>query len=327
MVVGEYIMIDKKVFRTHNQQLKILRRRGLEVPKNGTPKRILEKVNYYNLINGYKDLFIDSPGTDTTEERYKQGAKFLEIYALYTFDYELKMILLSRILQIEKTLKSEIAYVFSKKYGYDNYLKISNFEIYPNSHKDYNKRLKDVTSLISNIQHDIAKHVRNNSIKHYLTNHGYIPLWVLVNILTFGRISYFYEYMKPAERNEVARIYNIRDGELLSLIKILTLCRNKCAHDERLYNFYSRESIKDNKIHSSLGIPKNKSGTYKKGKHDLFAVLIAIKILLNKKSFKKMILEIKKSLEALDKQLSVISIDEILDKMGFPSNWIDIIND
>ena len=46
-----------KPFRTHNQQLKILRKRGKDVPTNGEPKRILERENYYNLINGYKYLF------------------------------------------------------------------------------------------------------------------------------------------------------------------------------------------------------------------------------------------------------------------------------
>jgi hypothetical protein len=35
-------MPGPRVFRTHNQQLKILRRRGMVVPTNGTPKRALE---------------------------------------------------------------------------------------------------------------------------------------------------------------------------------------------------------------------------------------------------------------------------------------------
>lgn len=39
-----------KPFKTHNQQLKILRDRGLEVPSE--KKRDLENENYYNIING-----------------------------------------------------------------------------------------------------------------------------------------------------------------------------------------------------------------------------------------------------------------------------------
>lgn len=37
-----------------------------------------------------------------------------------------------------------------------------------------------------------------------------------------------------------------------------------------------------------------------------------------------MITEIKDATELLTKQLNVISIDEILNKMGFPVNWLDL---
>ena len=50
-------MLDnKKPFKTWNQQLTILRKRGLEVPSNS--KRSLEKIGYYTLINGYKNLLM-----------------------------------------------------------------------------------------------------------------------------------------------------------------------------------------------------------------------------------------------------------------------------
>ena len=47
-----------KEHKTFNQQLTILRNRGVVVPTNGKPKRFLEQENYYNVINGYKDLFL-----------------------------------------------------------------------------------------------------------------------------------------------------------------------------------------------------------------------------------------------------------------------------
>ena len=47
-----------KEFKTFNQQLTILRSRGMIVPTDGRPKRFLEQENYYNVINGYKDLFL-----------------------------------------------------------------------------------------------------------------------------------------------------------------------------------------------------------------------------------------------------------------------------
>ena len=46
-----------KEYKTFNQQMIILRSRGMTVPSDGKPKRFLEQENYYNVINGYKDLF------------------------------------------------------------------------------------------------------------------------------------------------------------------------------------------------------------------------------------------------------------------------------
>lgn len=313
--------MSEKKFMSHNQQLKILRGRGLVVPTNGTPKRILEKVNYYNLINGYKDLFIGTPATATTQEQYKPGTQFSEIYALYNFDSELKAIILKRILRIEKTLKSEIAYTFSKQYGHDNYLKMANFELIPGN----TQRINDIMSLITNIQNDISKQMRHNSIRHYITQYGYTPLWVLMSILTFGRISYFYQYMKQSDRQAISRIYGIMDDEMIKLLKTLTLCRNKCAHDEIIYNFNNRDAIKNNRIHTLLGIPLV-SGTPTVGKHDLFSVVIALKILINKKDFNKMITEIKHIVDILTRELHVIGINDIFVSMGFPANWEDIKN-
>ncbi|HIY92869.1 hypothetical protein [Companilactobacillus sp. HBUAS56275] len=43
---------NSKPFKTLNQQLIILRKRGLEVPSSA--KRSLEQFGYYSIINGYK---------------------------------------------------------------------------------------------------------------------------------------------------------------------------------------------------------------------------------------------------------------------------------
>ena len=47
--VFKEIFMNSKEYKTHNQQLNILRQRGLEVPTDGSPKRFLEEENYYNV--------------------------------------------------------------------------------------------------------------------------------------------------------------------------------------------------------------------------------------------------------------------------------------
>lgn len=71
--------------------------------------KILARENYYNVINGYKDLFLASPATPTSEEIYKPGTTFDEVYALYTFDRELRNIYLKYLLKLENSFKTVIS--------------------------------------------------------------------------------------------------------------------------------------------------------------------------------------------------------------------------
>ena len=109
--------MDKK-FTTTNAQLRKLRSRGLVIANGSRAKGIIEKENYYNLINGYKELFLD-PTYAGSDEQYRAGTNFNELYALYLFDRELRNIYIKYILEIENNVKSILSHDFSKKYGHD----------------------------------------------------------------------------------------------------------------------------------------------------------------------------------------------------------------
>ena len=73
-----------------------------------------------------------------------------------------------------------------------------------------------------------------------------------------------------------------------------------------------------------MNIPQM-DGEYIYGKNDLFAVIIIFKILLNKKEFRLMMKEIEYEIELLDGRIDSVSINKILDRMGFPQNYIELI--
>ena len=100
-------MPDKE-YKTYRQLLTILRGRGMTIGKGSQGSRvmrILEKENYYNVINGYKDLFLD-PASTPTAELYKAGTTFDEVYALYEFDREVRHIYLKYLLKVENSFKT-----------------------------------------------------------------------------------------------------------------------------------------------------------------------------------------------------------------------------
>ena len=309
-----------KEFKTYQEQIEILKSRGIVINNEEFALEKLQEDNYYNIINGYKDLFIDS-------NQYIQGTNFEEIYSLFEFDRNLKSILLKNILIVENILRTLIAYNFSLKYGNDNYLKIDNFETLKNSgckKEKYQERIEQIQKLICNMQLDIANNIKKKPyINHYILNYGFVPLWVLVNAISLGRLSQFYSLMDQSVRINVSRKWNVKENELNQFIKNLSYFRNLCAHDERVYNATINQPIPDTIYHYKLNL-KKKDNNFIQGKSDLFSLVISLKMLLPNDKFNTMCNQIEGKIKSLEKKIFVINPQKIFDKMGFPLNWIQI---
>ena len=314
--------MSEKIFKTYDEMISLLISRGVDIStpeQKSYAKKRLQHEGYYNLINGYKGLFLMPKVSQEDEDKFKTGTTINEIYALYNFDRRLRNVFLKNVLIIETNIKSLISYTFSEKYGHSNYLIYSNFDT---TKRDSNK---NITSLISEIQRQIASRYSDPSISHYLKCHGYIPLWVLNNILTLGTISKFYSLMHQKERQEISKIFHISDAELESFLFFLSKIRNFCAHGNRLYCFKSKNPIPTVSLHSTLDLPINNENQYIQGKNDLFATMIIFKLLLSKNIFKILVKNVNHELDNLRKNLSVLSEQDVLNAMGFPSDWKDKI--
>lgn len=315
-----YIM---KEFKTIDEQIELLISRGIVFDNVDKAKRLLLTNNYYNIINGYKDLFLDKNGN------YITGTTFEEIYALYDFDRSLREIILKYILMIENTLRTLISYYFSQYHGNDNYLRIDSFENFNNANANEQtkiRRLEHIQELIIKIQQKTSKAISTKEyIKHYMLNYGSIPLWVLINIFSFGELSKFLEVMKQKERVEISKYFNCKEEELIQFVRIMNHYRNLCAHDERIYNTKVPKYlyIKDCEYHELLKIEKDNQ-MYKHGKSDLFALIISLKYLLSNDDFNTLFNKIRGRIISLEKHLNTRNINDIFEIMNFPNNWKDI---
>ena len=79
----------KKPFLDYQAQIKYLKQKQLVINDEASATTALEKVSYYGLINGYKDIFKD-PATSS----FYPGTTFDDIYNLYLFDAELRDVFL-----------------------------------------------------------------------------------------------------------------------------------------------------------------------------------------------------------------------------------------
>ena len=300
--------MSEKVFMDTRLQVRLLKSRGVIIKNNKWAKQTIRNVNYYNLINGYKEPFLQN---GISSDKYLIGTTLEEIYALYEFDRKLRIVTLEYILEVEKQVKSLISYSFSKSYGHKDYLRLENFDT-----KGI-KKFSQTCDLLSNLYRKIHSNIdKDLPISHYVDNKNYIPLWVLVNSISLGDTSKFYSNMLQKERQDVARRFKwgLREHQLSSSLFFLSTIRNRCAHDERLYSYSSYINLCQNNYFKYFNVNEKNTNNY-------FAVMVAFKILLNDKRFSEYITQIEALLNELSSQLSTISLKTIRNIMGVPSNW------
>ena len=309
--------MNKKEFKTLDEQLGIFKSKGLTINDEEEARNILLKENYF-FINGYRRVLMVS----SKEKKFVKGATFDELYAIFMFDRELRNILFKNLLIIENNIKSIISYKLSVKYGYKekNYLKESNFTT-------DNKDKRRVSDVINKMKRQIRVNSQNHSATlHYVTNYGYIPLWVLVKVLSFGLINELYGILKPEDQKEIADLYKIEMEDMEVYLSLLANYRNLCAHEDIVFDHRTQKYISNTKYHNELKIKQDEFGEYVKGKNDIFALIIILKQMLTKDEFMHMMDEINLKLQDLTWQIKSVKINKLYDTLGFPENYMDLIN-
>lgn len=304
----------RKQFKTLDEQLEIFVYKGLIINDEKYTKQILLRENYF-FINGYRHLFLKSQ----TDRTFKKGTTFEELYSLFLFDRSFRNILFKYLLVIENNLKSIVSYQLSKKYGYreDDYLRPKNFTSAPEKQRQINDLLRKMKRQIR------INGPQHSATSHYASNYGYIPLWILVKVLSFGIVSEMYSILRHEDKKDIADSYNIDPEVLENYLPMLANYRNLCAHEDILYENRTQKEINDTVYHQLLKIPKE-DGEYTKGKNDVFALIIIMKQMLTEEDFKNMTIEIDNVIQTLNYNLNTISIDVVLDRMGFTLNWKEL---
>jgi abortive infection bacteriophage resistance protein len=308
--------MGKKIFKTLDEQVEILRNKGLVIDNEDYAKEILLRENYF-FLNGYRHLFMKS----SDNSMYIPGTKIEELYSLFLFDRRLRSIFFKNILIVENNVKSIISYQLSKKYGYKekDYLN-------PNNFVNNGAKRKQVSDLISKMKRQIKTNATQHvATQHYVNNYGYIPLWVLVKVLSFGIVSELFSVLKKEDQYEIVDLYDLNIDVFSNYLVILSNYRNLCAHEDIMFENRTQKYINDTKYHRILNIPMM-DNEFIYGKNDLYALVIILKSLLKDSEIKDMINEIDKAISNLEFNLRSIPIDKVLDRMGFPNNYMDIVD-
>lgn len=261
-----------KDFKSLDEQLDILKGRGLLIGDREKARDFLYYNNYYR-ISGYSL-------TLRKHDVFYPGTTFQNIIDIYEFDRELRNILLSAIEIIEVNIKSIYAYEFSKAFGGLGYLEPIHFS-------DIKKYKRILCKGDDQAQHRL---VHEAYLQHFLLDKKEnIPLWAYVDLLTISDISILYSITDPLVKDRIAKKYGLsfnKGSDVLGKhMHSITILRNLCAHGSRLYNrlFITKPSLNKDEL-KLLRRDKDKNIDNSK----LFGFIIVLKRLLSKNQFEKL---------------------------------------
>lgn len=272
--------------------------RGLVADKTKLTKR-LKQVNYYRL-SGYWYPFLNSDDT------FKPQTSVEIIWRRYTFDRELRLLLMDAIEKIEVTIRTRIAYYFSEKYGAFGYQDKGNLP-------DINlKEYGDFISQFSRMTFSSKELFVSHFFDKYGDSHHGLPIWMAIELMSFGMMLTFYKGLEQPIRKKIAADFGTSEEVFTSWLHSITSIRNMCAHHARLWN---KEIGYKPKIPKKRKHPKWHTPFEIKGDR-IFGMIMILKYLL------KIVAPNSKWGERVEKLTEKYNDLPII-KIGFPLNWKD----
>lgn len=209
-----------KASLTLEEQISLLKSRGMIIEDDIQAKRILSYVSYYRL-SAY------SLGLRDQNDVFHDNVTIEKIYHIYLFDESLRKILSAVIEPIEIKLRALLTNHLAVKYGNVCHMVPELFEQHER-HSDFMKYYN------SSLNQHIQK--KTPFVEHNMHKYEKLPIWAAVEILSFGQLSKFYKNLKREDRRRIAKSFGVDYLFLAGWIESLCYIRNICAHSGRIYN-------------------------------------------------------------------------------------------
>ncbi len=242
-------MAQNKKWKSFQEQLEIIKSRGLIIDNEQAALSYLDRIGYYRLSGywySFRQLADLSPGEKPyRKNKFIQGAHFEDAVKLYVFDKKLRLLALDALERIELSIRVDIAYILGEQdiYGHENStLFHGNFTKKTHNGKtQHDKWLEKYESLVHRSR-------REPFAEHYLSKYGKLPVWVAIEVWDFGLLSKLFAGLNKRDQNTIAAKYGADRGkQLQSWLRSLNFIRNVSAHHSRLWNINVLERSPSNK--------------------------------------------------------------------------------
>lgn len=244
-MVSELMNTENKQWKSFEEQLQLLKSRGLLVDDEQAALDYLERIGYYRL-SGYwysfrqqEELPGDTTKSTQRKDEFIRGSHFKDAVKLYVFDKKLRLLALDALERVELAVRVDIAHLLGSKDIHAH----ENIELF-NGHFSKQIMKKGVSKGRTKHQvwlaryHDVLRRARREPfVAHYNGKYGKLPIWVAVEVWDFGLMSKLYDGMKPSDKLVIANKYGAKDGLVFAgWLRSLNFIRNVSAHHSRLWN-------------------------------------------------------------------------------------------
>lgn len=295
-----------KPFRSYAEQVALLRSRGMVIDDLDQAVDALATRNYYRLSGYWHSARIIDFVSGKPTDRFQPGTSLDLCVDLYEFDARLRSAVFTSLAPIELALRSLLGYHLGSIEPLVH-LDIEQLNAVARTPDRNNPRktqhavwLAKYTEAVRNSREDFVAH-------HRAQYGGQLPVWVAVEIMDWGMLSYLYRFSPRRVRDEIAGLCAMTAPQLESTLKSLNVLRNLSAHHARLFN--RGFDIKPKPIRHELMEPVN-ALTYR-----LFGQISIIRFLHHQ-------LDLPGS-ERLAHTLETFPHNEIIpfERTGAPQNW------
>lgn len=217
---------EPKIWKTYEEQLEILKNRGLHVADEKKALGYLRTIGYYRL-SGYLYPFrqFNPKNPKNRLDSFIPNSSFEDVKKLYMFDKRLRQLALDALERIEIALRVNIAYTLGKHH--------------PLAHKDarYFAPGFNHAEWLERYDNLVHREKETGFVKHHLQHYSDLSVWAACEVWDFGTMSMLYKGMSEEDKNRIAKFYRLKDGRHLQThLHAFNVIRNVSAHHSRLWN-------------------------------------------------------------------------------------------
>ena len=212
-----------------DDQLRLLKQRGMQCDDEELVRRWLITVGYYRL-SAYWLPYEKQPEQGKTRSKdFSDGTRFEVIIDAYTFDRQLRLLVTEAIERVEIALRSSWTHRMSLEYGPHVHLEATAFD----SGWTHAKRVSAMVDRVEQSREVFISHYKAKYQSPFMP-----PIWAVTELLTLGELSKWVSATESSRiGSAVAKDLGLPTRETLAgTIQAIAYVRNMCAHHARLWN-------------------------------------------------------------------------------------------